>query len=304
MRVYRVKTKNLKKETKKIIKIVIFFNNYRGLFLSKFLKARKYKIFNILTRKFLNKEILKRFEKRKNFMLIKDLKNKKLINFIKREKFDLIIVAGFPHLFQKKYFKLSSHGIINLHAGKLPKYRGVSPLNWQVINNEKKIGLSVIKIDKKIDHGPIICQTSFKNIKTDDIKIIHNKANRLFLKLTLKAIKNIEKNIRPRKQNISNSYFKQRKDEDGEIDFNRSAFKVYNFVRALSSPYKGAFFKYKNKRFRILKCKINNQITKLSPGSIFKIKNKTMFFIKCKNKNISVLKSKPSLEIIKKIKHI
>ena len=46
--------------------------------------------------------------------------------------------------------------IINLHAGRLPKYRGGSPLNWQIINDEKEIGLSIIKIDSIIDHGPII----------------------------------------------------------------------------------------------------------------------------------------------------
>ena len=300
-----MKTDSLKTKSKKIIKIVIFFNNYRGLLLSKFLKARKYKTFNVLTKKFLNKEVLKRLKKSKNFKLIKDLKNKALINFLKEEKFDLIVAAGFPHLFKKEYFKLTRYGIINLHAGKLPKYRGGSPLNWQIINNEKKIGLSVIKVDKKIDHGPIICETSFKNLKTDDINISHNKANKLFLNLTLKAIKIIGKNIKLKKQNHSSSYFKQRKDEDSKINFNASASNVYNFVRALSFPYKGAFFKYKNKKFRILKCKINNYPTNnMNPGRVFKIKKKKIFFIKCKNQNISVLKSKPDLKIIKKIEHI
>ena len=58
-----MKTDSLKTKSKKIIKIVIFFNNYRGLLLSKFLKARKYKTFNVLTKKFLNKEVLKRLKK-------------------------------------------------------------------------------------------------------------------------------------------------------------------------------------------------------------------------------------------------
>jgi len=293
-----------KRNLKEIGKVLIFFNNYRGLLLSNFLRSKNFKIFNIITKKFLNKKILKKLNKNKNYKLIKDLKSRRIINFIKKQNFDLIIAAGFPHLFNEEYLKLSTYGIINLHAGKLPKYRGGSPLSWQIINNEKKIGLSIIKIDDKIDHGSIICETSFKNMKTHDIYKIQKKANELFLNLTLNAIKIISKNIKLKKQPFSKSYFKQRKDEDGLIDFNRPALKVYNFVRALSYPYKGAFFLYKNKKFRILKCRISNYSPDIKTGQIFKSKNNKNFFIKCKNKSIMVLKSKPNLKKIKNIAHI
>ena len=63
--------------------------------------------------------------------------------------------------------------------------------------NEKRsnfeiVYISIIKIDSKIDHGPIICETKFKNINTHDIFQIQKKANKLFLNLTLKAIKIIK----------------------------------------------------------------------------------------------------------------
>ena len=83
---------------KKINKILIFFNNFRGLDLSNFLIKKNYKVFNIVTRKFLNKKILPNLKKNSRF--IKNLKSKKLIKFIKKENFDLIISAGFPHLFK------------------------------------------------------------------------------------------------------------------------------------------------------------------------------------------------------------
>ena len=290
-----------KRNLKGIEKILIFFNNYRGLLLSNFLRSKNFKTFNVITKKFLNKKILKKLNKDKNYKLIKNLKNRQTINFIKKQNFDLIIAAGFPHLFNREYLKLSAYGIINLHAGKLPKYRGGSPLSWQIINNEKKIGLSIIKVDEKIDHGPIICKTSFTNLNTDDIYKVQKKANKLFLNLTLNAIKIIEKNNKIKKQDFSNSYFKQRKDKDGKINFNTSALNVYNFVRALSFPYKGAFFSYKNKKFRILKCKISNYSANVNPGKIFQIKNNKNYFVKCKDKSIMVLKSKPSFSIINRM---
>ena len=290
-----------KKKGEKINKILIFFNNYRGFLLSNFLKSRNFKVFNIVTKKFLNKDIYNKLKKSKNFKLINNLKSASLIKFIKKQNFDMIIAAGFPHLFNKEYLNLNKNGIINLHAGKLPKYRGGSPLNWQIINNEKEIGLSVIKIDSKIDHGPIICETKFKNINAHNIFQIQKKANKLFLKLTLKAIKIIGKNIKLKKMPFSKSYFKQRKDRDGLIDFNKSALKIYNFVRALSNPYKGAFFIYKKKKFRILKCKIRKYSPQIRSGQIFKIKNNNNIFIKCKKESIVVLKSNPNLKKIKNI---
>ena len=85
-----------KRNLKEIGKVLIFFNNYRGLLLSNFLRSKNFKIFNIITKKFLNKKILKKLNKNKNYKLIKDLKSRRIINFIKKQNFDLIIAAGFP----------------------------------------------------------------------------------------------------------------------------------------------------------------------------------------------------------------
>ena len=124
----------------------------------------------------------------------------------------------------------------------MPKYRGGSPLVWQIINNEKEIGLSIIKINEQIDGGSILSKAKFKNLKSHNIDIVQKKANKLFLKLTLKAITKLQNKNKLKIQPKSLSYFKQRNDKDGFIDFAKSSNDVYNFVRAQSYPYKGAFF--------------------------------------------------------------
>ena len=225
------------KKAKKITKILIFYNNYRGLNLSKFLSLKGFEVFNIVTRKFLNKKIVNKINKKK-LKIINNLKSKNLFNFLLNKQFDLIILAGFPHIFKKKFFNVSKFGIINLHAGKLPKYKGGSPLVWQILNNEKTIGISIIKINEKIDEGKIICKTEFKNLKKDNIKNVQKKANKLFLALTLKAIKNIIEGKTMLKQTMSNTYFKQRKDNDALINFDQTNLKVFNLVRSQSSTYK------------------------------------------------------------------
>ena len=281
----------IKNNRHKIKKIIIFYNNYRGLILKDWLKKRKYDVFSIITKKFLNPEIIKKCKTDDNIMLINSLKNKKVYNFLKSFGADIFISAGFPHIFSKKFFKLSKHGIINLHAGKLPKYRGGSPLNWQIINNEKKIGISIIKVDEGIDTGNIICSDKFKNVRSDTIKEVHLKANNAFKKLTIKALELIKTNKRFNKQKLSNSYFFQREEKDSKIDWGKDALSIYNFVRALSSPYKGAFMLIKNKKYRIYKCeevKINPVI---KPGNLFKKRGKKEIFIKCKKNSIRIISS-------------
>ena len=73
-------------------------------------------------------------------------------------------------------------GTINLHGGKLPKYRGGSPLNWQIINGEKFVGISIVKIGVGIDTGEIISEKKFK-LKKElfNIKKVHDIANKFFL---------------------------------------------------------------------------------------------------------------------------
>lgn len=277
----------------KIKSILIFYNGYRGLMLSRYLKSKGCDVFNVITKKYLKKDIIKIAPKKK-IKFIRNLKSKKLIQFIKNKKFDLIISAGFPHIFKPNFFNLAKYGILNLHAGKLPKYRGGSPLVWQIINNEKKIGISIIKINKGIDTGNIICSASFSNNKKDNIFSVQKKTNKKFLKLTLTAIKNLERGKKFLKQSKSNSYFKQRNDKDARINFHQSNIDIFNFVRSQGFPYKGAYFFYKKKKVRLLKCKMSSLNPNLKSGCAF-IKNGSQY-IKCKKNSVRLLKTNPELK--------
>ena len=129
------------------MKIAIFFNNNRGLkTLNYLIKKKKYIIDIYLTRKNLNSKILNKIKKK--FFIIKKI-DLKIISKIKKNNYDLLITAGWPLIFPQALIKASKFGTINLHAGKLPTYRGGSPLNWQIIEGNKNIFISIIKMTKK-----------------------------------------------------------------------------------------------------------------------------------------------------------
>tara|TARA_Y100000816_G_C26102444_1_gene584693 strand:+ start:1021 stop:1899 length:879 start_codon:yes stop_codon:yes gene_type:complete len=278
---------------KKINKIALFYNNYRGYYLLQKLKKEGYQITKILAKKNLNRKVQKLTRSNK---IIKNLKSKEFLKFIKSKSFDLFILAGFPYIFPKKLISIPKYGVINLHGGKLPKYRGGSPLSWQIINNEKKIGLSVIRINEKIDEGEIINEKSFKNLKTDTILEVQKKSFKIFNKLTSDAIKILEKGKKLKKQKKSDSYFFQRTDKDSKINWKNNAKDVYNFIRAISYPYKGAYTYLFKTKIRIIKSKISKNCPKIvNVGDFFKDSNKNLY-VKCKINSIKILKSEPKVK--------
>ena len=285
----------------KPLKVLLFFNNTRGLKVLNFLRKKKdINIENIyLSKKNLNTKIVNNLKLRKlKFGIINfnDLNSLKKIIF--KKKIDLNLLCGFPYILEEKLFNKPKYGTLNLHAGPLPQYRGGSPLNWQIINAEKKIGLSVIKVNKKIDGGPLVSKYFFKLKKNYDIKKVHEISNEIFPGLLYKSIKKIiTKKPFLKTNNKKSMYFPQRTENDGQIDWkNKNSKKIYDFVRALSKPYPGAFTLNKyGKKIYIYKCSIAKIKTKdMELGQVIKVKEN--YYVKTKKNFIKILSFKGSLK--------
>jgi len=274
------------------VKVVLFFNNQRGLSILNSLIKKNIDIkFIFFSKKNLNTKVFQKVSKQKiPFLKVIKINSKKVEKIIKKIQPDLNIVAGFPYFIEKKIYNIPKYGTINLHAGKLPKYRGGSPLNWQIINGEKKIGISLIKLNQKLDAGKIICSKEFELKRGYDIKKVHELANKYFILLTLEAIKKLLKNKNFKKQNIKKAkYWRQRKESDGFLDFKTmSDINVYNFIRAITKPYPCAFINFKGKKMKIIKCKIYKKNLDIYPGQIFS--DKKRMFLGCKKGTIEVIK--------------
>ena len=255
-------------------KISLFINGERGYEVFKFLVKKKIVIKKIfLSKKFLNKSIIKEVNKFNiPTQIIVSLKKDNIKKILK--KMDLAIICGFPYIFPKDLLKLPTYGMINCHAGKLPKYRGGSPLNWQIINREKYIGLSVIKMSRGIDEGKIINEIKFLN-KNYNILEAKKITNSSFPRLVLKSISDLKKKKKLKTQNNKNAkYWKQRTKNDSLfLPKITSPIKVLAMIKALNKPIPGPYFiEGKKKITRIkaitLKKKIKPGLTKYNKKSI------------------------------------
>jgi methionyl-tRNA formyltransferase len=185
------------------------------------------------------------------------------------------ICAGFPTIIKTDVLSWPEWGWLNCHAGPVPTYRGGSPLNWQIINGETRIGISILKMTSRIDDGPMLATNAFTLQPDEDISHAHAKANALFAEMVPQVLGEIAAGtVFERDQGTSATYWHQRNDGDGRIDWSWPAERVHNFVRALTRPYPGAWFGSGEARQRIWKTSLDAPDIRGRPGHIFTLQGK------------------------------
>lgn len=186
-----------------------------------------------------------------------DNKINKNVNILKKQKTDLVFSTNCQIKLSKEILKIFKKGVYNAHLGDLPKYRGNATPNWSIINKEKKIALCIHQMSEGIDEGKIAMKeylylknnTYIEDIyKWSALNIPKNfyKTYNLLKRNNLKLKKQIGKPLRtfPRKK------------IDSRIKWHESSDKIYDLIRASSTPFDGAFCYFESKKIYVLKAKI------------------------------------------------
>ncbi|MDD5496359.1 MAG: methionyl-tRNA formyltransferase [Candidatus Omnitrophica bacterium] len=189
----------------------------------------------------------------------KDASSNESVEYLKTLGADLFVVVSFGQILKKEALSIPKHYAINLHGSLLPKYRGAAPTNWAVINGDKTTGVTIIRMNEKMDEGDIMLKSEI-DIAGDDTNItISEKLSDLGAKALLKAIESIEKDkAKFKKQDASAAtYAPKLKKEDGLINWDEPATTIHNKVRGLL-PWPGAYTHYDGKILKILKTEISD----------------------------------------------
>ena len=164
-------------------------------------------------------------------------------SIIKKLNLDLILVLGWYYMIPKSTRELIKYGAWGIHASLLPNYAGGAPLSWAIIKGEKETGVTIFRMENGVDDGDIIAQKVFTIDYEDTIQEVYEKATIASKEMLVEVITNIE-NIKFVSQDKSKiEVYPQREPRDGELDLNKTSEEMYNFIRAQSSPYPGAFIK-------------------------------------------------------------
>ena len=197
---------------------------------------------------------------------------------IEKEKPDIVLVAGFGIIIPEKTLQLSR--FFNLHPSLLPKYRGPSPIQTAILNEEKESGTTLFRVNEVIDEGPILAQ---KRVPFHS-KITYTEAEETLAKeggsLFLENVKDIEEgnvNLKQQDENLA-SYTKLLRKEDGRINWKEPAKEIEKKIRAFN-PWPGTFSKMGDKYFKVLDAEIQEQTGNGpfgAPGKVYLGTNSTI----------------------------
>tara|TARA_B100000214_G_scaffold362327_1_gene326667 strand:- start:2138 stop:3058 length:921 start_codon:yes stop_codon:yes gene_type:complete len=182
-------------------------------------------------------------------------------NFFKKLNPDIVIVIAYGKIIPKRFLSLSKNGFINVHASLLPKWRGAAPIQRSIMNLDKETGISIMKIVEELDAGPVMHQSKIKINENIDTLTLSKVLSQLGAKSIIDSVNKIEKKeVNFQEQNHSQAtYAKKISKKEGKIIWNDSAKKVLGKINALN-PNPGAWFSYKEQRYKVWKAEIVNQV--------------------------------------------
>ena len=195
-----------------------------------------------------------------NFGNPASLDNEDEFNTFKKLSPDIVIVVAYGQIIPKNFLTKTKFGFINIHGSLLPKWRGAAPIQRAIMNGVKKIGISSMKIEEKLDSGPVLMS---KELELDQNKTFGEIEEQLSIEganLLIESLKIIKSgNSKFINQNHSEStYAKKIEKNETKINWNLNANKVLGHIHGLS-PNPGAWFQYKNERFKVLRAKISSK---------------------------------------------
>lgn len=197
---------------------------------------------------------------------------------------DVAILFAYGKIVPSSWLNTPLHGFINIHASLLPKWRGAAPVQRAIENNDKKTGITIMKMNDKIDEGPILAQLDIEIKNSTDGKQLIDQISNDSCSLLYETLKKyfLGKILFKEQNHSLSTYAKKIDKKETQIDWSLSAELIEKKIRAFY-PSPAMWFRYRGQRYKILKAKISN-----SQDHIGKIINLPLT-IACKEKSLDII---------------
>lgn len=222
------------------------------------------------------------------------LKDAEFLKELEALRADVFVVVAFRML-PAEVWKMPKKGTFNLHASLLPDYRGAAPINWAIINGDRKTGVSTFFIDEAIDTGNVIGRAEMEISENESAGELHDRMIRVGGDLVVETLQRIADNdVNPVPQSELGAasmrpapkLFK----ENTQIDWNAKPESIHNLVRGLN-PYPAAWTTWKNskgelKNVKVFQTWISDQ---KGSGSLQLSSSKTQLFVDTNEKQLEIV---------------
>ena len=196
------------------------------------------------------------------------LKNDEIKSFFASLGADLALVVAYGKILPEEFLNAPKYGCINMHASLLPKLRGAAPIQWSIINGEKRSGVTAMQMDKGLDTGDILLSESVEIRDDETAQELHDELSVLGAQVMRKTLLMLQRGeLSPVRQDDSNStYAPILTKELSAIDWQKSALQIHNQIRGLY-PWPGASAVLNGKTLKIHSAKLLGK-TEGEPGEV------------------------------------
>jgi methionyl-tRNA formyltransferase len=183
---------------------------------------------------------------------------------------EVIVASNWRTWLAASVYELAKHGALNIHDALLPRYAGLSVLNWAVANGETETGVTVHFMAEDIDLGDIAVQERVPIRPGDTATDLLHRTLPLFSELAVRALADLDAGAlerRPQDRREA-TFFHKRTELDGLIDWNAPPELVHNLVRAQSDPYPNAYTFHAGRRLRVKRTSMPARTYCGTPGRV------------------------------------
>ena len=169
---------------------------------------------------------------------------------------DIVVVVAYGQIIPKNFLNIAKFGFINIHPSLLPKWRGAAPIQRAIMNGDKKIGVSIMKVEEKLDSGPILVSKEIELDQNATHGEIEKNLSIIGANLLVENLNKFElgKFKFIAQVNEEATYANKINKSETKINWSLEANKVLAHIHGLS-PNPGAWFEYENERFKVLRAK-------------------------------------------------
>ena len=188
-------------------------------------------------------------------------------------KVDIFIIVAF-RILPEKFLSIPNICSINLHGSILPQYRGAAPIQWALMNGDKVTGVSVFKIEKRVDSGKIISQKQIVIEDSDNFYSLSEKLSNLGAEILIDVLNKFQENRIEYKEQDLSLITKAPKINKKMLQINWawSAEKINNWVRGLA-PLPGMVTIYNNRKLKLIKTAFEDRSIDSTPGAVITASN-------------------------------
>ena len=181
---------------------------------------------------------------------------------------EIVITIAYGQLIPEEILNLPKHGWINVHFSSLPRWRGAAPVQWAILSADKESGVTIFKLDKGMDTGPVYLSKSVSIEPNETTELLLTRLSHIGADLAIQSLVVIQRGSEPVAQlNSGVTLAPKITKNDGKINWHENTSEIFNRYRALSGN-PGIWTLLGELRLKIDSLEISNRTEKLSPSEV------------------------------------